>query len=105
MGNAGAEEMSTRPTPDEIAAAAYSQFGIVAEDAELVAFANWVLEQHGHQQLIDAARATNAAHESMFAQCCSNPITNAWGKQVSVRALNDAHQAADAALKAAGHPI
>lgn len=90
------------PNPEDIAAAAYSQFGIVAEDTEIVAFARWVLEQHGHQQLIAAARATNNAHESLFAQAASNPIKNAWGQQIFMNAVNDAKQLADAALKAAG---
>lgn len=31
---------------DEIAAAAFSQFGIVAEDEELVAFAEWILKNN-----------------------------------------------------------
>lgn len=33
-------------SPDEIAAAAFSQFGIVAEDSELVAFAEWILKNN-----------------------------------------------------------
>ncbi|OCP21997.1 MULTISPECIES: hypothetical protein [unclassified Ensifer] len=41
-------------------------------------------------KLLELARLTAAAHEDMFAQCCSNPITNAWGGQVSVAKLNDA---------------
>jgi hypothetical protein len=42
--------------------------------------------------------AINAAHESMFVQCCSNPIKNAWGKDVDVSLLNEAHRLADIAL-------
>jgi Lar family restriction alleviation protein len=34
--------------------------------------------------------AVKAAHTDMFQQCCSNPIKNAWGKEVSVRKINDA---------------
>lgn len=46
----------------------------------------------------DALEAINAAHTAMFAQCCSNPITNAWGKEVDVSALNEAHRLAEIAL-------
>lgn len=46
----------------------------------------------------EALEAINAAHAAMFAQCCSNPITNAWGKKVDVSALNEAHRLAEIAL-------
>ncbi|TSP14037.1 hypothetical protein [Cupriavidus campinensis] len=39
--------------------------------------------------------AVEAAHADMFRQCCSNPIKNAWGKEVSVRKLNEAMLLAD----------
>jgi len=39
-------------------------------------------------------QAIEAAHASMFEQCCSNPITNAWGKPVSLTALNEAQELA-----------
>jgi hypothetical protein len=35
-----------------------------------------------------------AAFDSLFGQCCSNPIRNAWDKQVDLSLLNDAHGAA-----------
>lgn len=91
-----------RLTGEEVATAAYAQFGIVADDAEIVAFAAWVLEQAGHGKLADAAKATTAAWDSMFSQCAGNPITNAWGKEVSVLKLNEANYAAEKALQAAG---
>lgn len=45
-----------------------------------------------------ALLAIQEAHNSLFIQCCSNPIKNAWGKEVDVSALNDAHQKASTAL-------
>lgn len=53
------------------------------------------------QAITEALRAYEAAWDDLFGQCCSNPITNAWGKQVSVDKLNDAHQLAQKALRAA----
>ncbi|WP_416048996.1 hypothetical protein [Cupriavidus basilensis] len=50
--------------------------------------------------------AVEKAHTSLFAQCCSNPIKNAWGKEVSVAMLNDAQEMAvcfNAALRSE-HP-
>lgn len=46
-----------------------------------------------------ALRLYEAAHESLFTQCCSNPVTNAWGKEVNMSALNDAHQQAQRVLR------
>lgn len=45
------------------------------------------------------AQATLDAHESMFAQCCSNPIMNSWGNKVDTSALNDAAEIARDVLK------
>ena len=45
------------------------------------------------------AQATLDAHESLFAQCCSNPILNSWGNRVDTTALNDAAEIARDALK------
>jgi hypothetical protein len=39
--------------------------------------------------LKDAAVAMSAAHESLFDQCLSNGIKNAWGKPVDVSKVND----------------
>ena len=39
--------------------------------------------------LSDCIKAMENAHESMFTQCCSNPVYNTWGKQVDVSALNN----------------
>lgn len=53
------------------------------------------------RKLIDAVEA---AHHALFVQCASNPIKNAWGKEVSVAALNDAREMAvgfSGALRAA----
>jgi hypothetical protein len=38
------------------------------------------------------------AHDSMFNQCCSNPIFDSWGKQINVGSLNDAFKKAPMAL-------
>lgn len=46
-----------------------------------------------------ALRLYEAAHESLFTQCCSNPVTNAWGKEVNMAALNEAHQQAQRVLR------
>lgn len=46
-----------RLSAEEVAAAAYSQFGIVADDKEIAAFARWVLEQNGHEKLVVAVKA------------------------------------------------
>ncbi|CAG9173228.1 Lar family restriction alleviation protein [Cupriavidus respiraculi] len=42
-------------------------------------------------RLIDAVEN---AHSDLFAQCASNPIRNAWGKEVSVAKLNEAAELA-----------
>lgn len=46
-----------------------------------------------------ALLAYEEAFAGLFAQCCSNPVTNAWGKPVNMSALNDAHQLAERALR------
>ncbi len=48
--------------------------------------------------LAPKVRQLIAAHDDLFAQCCSNPITNAWGKEISVALLNEAAEGAEAAL-------
>lgn len=50
-------------------------------------------------ELLAALKLYEAAHSDLFAQCCSNPITNAWGKPVDMTSLNLAHQAASSAIK------
>lgn len=50
-------------------------------------------------ELLAALQQYEAAFESLFSQCCSNPIKNAWGKEVDVSQLNLAHEAARQALK------
>jgi len=42
-----------------------------------------------HSTLEECIKAMEDAHDSMFTQCCSNPVYNAWGKQVNVSALNN----------------
>lgn len=64
--------------------------------------ADIVRMRNAHAALVAAAQAINAAHESMFTQCCSNPIKDAWGKEVNLSNLNAAHQLADKALELAG---
>ena len=49
---------------------------------------------------IKLAEAIVKAHESMFAQCCSNPVRNAWGVEVNMLPLNQAYELARAALSA-----
>lgn len=50
--------------------------------------------------IVEPAEAVVEAHDSMFAQCCSNPVRNAWGDEVSMLALNQAYELARAALSA-----
>ena len=47
------------------------------------------------------AQATLDAHESLFSQCCSNPIMNSWGNRVDTTLLN---QAAEIAREATEYP-
>lgn len=47
-----------------------------------------------------ALRAAKDAHEDLFAQCLSNPIKNAWGKDVDCTKINEMGQLAGAALAA-----
>lgn len=42
------------------------------------------------------AAAISVAKESLFSQCCSNPIKNSWGKQVDLTKLNDLFDLASA---------
>lgn len=53
--------------------------------------------------LREASVAMGEAHDSLFVQCFSNGITNAWGKPVNVSKINDLQLTAnriDAALSA-----
>lgn len=45
------------------------------------------------------AAQAKKAHSSIFEQCCSNPITNAWGKEVSALELNNLSEMANKYLK------
>lgn len=49
--------------------------------------------------LLQVVQAYEAAHEALFVQCCSNPIKNAWGNEVSVLKLNEAHEMAGRVLR------
>ena len=53
-----------------------------------------------------AERAMTDAHNSMFNQCCSNPITNAWDREIDVSLVNamqlDARRALDTINKITG---
>ena len=58
--------------------------------------------------LREATEAMNKAHDSMFEQCLSNPITNAWGKPVNTTHLNnlqDVALRAEAALSQQAEPV
>ena len=46
-----------------------------------------------------ALRKMVSAHDSIFSQCCSNPIYNAWGRQVDVSVFNEAYLMASHFLK------
>lgn len=39
--------------------------------------------------LSGASEKMKAAHESMFDQCLSNPVYNAWGKEINISAINE----------------
>lgn len=41
-----------------------------------------------HKTLQKASAKMRDAHSSMFEQCCSNPVRNAWGKEVDVGGIN-----------------
>ncbi|SFB50782.1 hypothetical protein [Delftia tsuruhatensis] len=56
--------------------------------------------QNSTHAAVAALRLYEAAHEDLFVQCCSNPIKNAWGKEVNLTKLNIAHEAAGRALNA-----
>lgn len=43
---------------DEIIAASFSQFGIVAEDAEILAFAKWIVKQETDTDLVTFEQGT-----------------------------------------------
>lgn len=46
------------------------------------------------EKLEKALKAYEEAHEDLFSQCLSNPVYNAWGKQVDMTKLNEAHELA-----------
>ncbi|MDX7711808.1 MULTISPECIES: hypothetical protein [Aeromonas] len=50
------------------------------------------------------ARKVAAARDSMFSQCCSNPIYNAWGGKVDMTLFNEASELAYELLKMRGQP-
>ena len=47
---------------------------------------------------LQAVRLYAEAFEDLFAQCCSNPIKNAWGQEVNTTKLNAAHAFASRVL-------
>ncbi len=51
-------------------------------------------------ELIGVVHAYEAARDSLFVQCLSNPIKNAWGKEVDVSLLNQAHEQAGTVIDA-----
>lgn len=44
--------------------------------------------------LEDCIKTMEAAHESMFEQCLSNPVYNTWGKEVNLTAINELQKVA-----------
>lgn len=42
------------------------------------------------------------ANDDLFTQCASNPVTNAWGKEVDMTKLNDANRKTQAFLRSIG---
>lgn len=49
--------------------------------------------------LLTALQKYEDAFGDMFAQCCSNPITDAWGRPVNMLKLNEAHYLAGNVIK------
>ncbi|MNH36465.1 hypothetical protein D3C79_972560 [compost metagenome] len=52
-------------------------------------------------KLLAALQKYEEAFHLMFGQCCSNGIFDAWGKRVNCTTLNEAHELAGKAIKAA----
>lgn len=50
-------------------------------------------------QMVASLQKYQEAFDNLFAQCCSNPIKNAWGKQVDMTLLNEAQMLAGRTLK------
>lgn len=80
---------------------------------DYVVIANWLSEASASEEAaapvtqvmhaqVAALRAYEAAFEDLFGQCASNPIRNAWGKQVDTTKLNYAHLLASSVLKKKG---
>lgn len=68
--------------------------------------AAYLQERDKCDRLVSALEKYEAAFDDLFGQCASNPITNAWGKEVNLSLLNEAHQAAGSVLrevKGGGH--
>lgn len=47
----------------------------------------------------EALQAYEHAFEGLFAQCCSNPVKDAWGRPVDMTNLNRAHELAQTVLR------
>lgn len=54
-----------------------------------------------HGQMLAALQKYEEAFDLLFGQCCSNGIFDAWGKPVNCTTLNEAHELAGKAIKAA----
>lgn len=52
--------------------------------------------------LLAVVKAYEAAREGLFAQCCSNPVKDAWGRNVDMALLNEAHEQAGRVLRNIG---
>jgi hypothetical protein len=49
--------------------------------------------------VLAALQAYEEAHAHLSAQCCSNPVRNAWGNEVDMTKLNHAHELAQRVLR------
>lgn len=101
-----APEMARR-----IAACLNACASVTTEDLEIIADASdkfamvrgrFVDER---DEILAALEKYEAAHSDLFGQCCSNPVTNAWGEKVNMTLLNEAHVAGSSVIaRAKGRP-
>lgn len=57
-----------------------------------------------NRELMKALQAYEEAQSDLFGQCCSNPVFNAWGKQVDMTKLNHAHMIGSRLVKPRTEP-
>lgn len=56
------------------------------------------IEKEEYENLKAACRKIIEAHDSLFSQCCSNPIKNTWDKEVDCTLINEANLLATRAM-------